>query len=82
MTIFPGFILSRLAEWARLDAEASDRIAIDNHQANGVHGVHQARVRLAGDSTVYRLIIAPPDAPIAIDGRDAATYFAAPLGDG
>jgi hypothetical protein len=81
MTIFPGFILSRLTEWARKDECQTDRIMIDNHQANGTHGVHQARARLSGDPTVYRIIVAPADAPISIAGRDAADYFAQPLGD-
>lgn len=81
MTIFPGFILSRLGEWAGRDDDDKERITIDNHQGNGAHGVHQARVRLAGDPTVYRLIIAPADAPISIGGREIATYFAQPLGD-
>lgn len=83
MTIFPGFILSRLADWARRDSDENERITIDNHQGNGVYGVHQARVRLKGDPTVYRLIIAPANAPIFIndDKRPVADAFAQPLGD-
>lgn len=81
MTIFPGFILSRLADWARRDSDDSERITIDNHQANGAHGVHQARARLSGDPTVYRIIVAPADAPITIGGRAVADYFPQPLGD-
>lgn len=82
MAIFPGFILSRLAEWARLDDDDKERITIDNHQGNGAHGVHQARVRLAGDPTVYRVLVMPADAPIQIGGRAIADYFPRPLGDG
>jgi hypothetical protein len=84
MTIFPGFILSKLAEWARKDDCQTDRITIDNHQSNGAFCVHQARVRLQGDPTVYRLIIAPANAPIFIndDKRPIADAFAQPLGDG
>lgn len=81
MTIFPGFILSKLAEWARKDDCQTDRIMIDNHQANGAHGVHQARAKLSGDPTVYRIIVAPADAPITIGGRAVADYFPQPLGD-
>jgi hypothetical protein len=81
MAIFPGFVMSRLAEWARRDSDQSDRITIDNLQANGTHGVHQARARLSGDPTVYRIIVAPADAPITIGGRAVADYFPQPLGD-
>lgn len=84
MTHFTGFILSRIrnAMNALATTAADNGITIDNHQQNGAHGIHQARVRLAGDPTVYRLILAPSDAPIEFGGRDAATYFARPLGDG
>lgn len=84
MTHFTGFIMSRIrnAMSALADINGADGITIDNHQSNGAYGIHQARVRLAGDPTVYRLILAPSDAPIEFGGRDAATYFARPLGDG
>lgn len=80
MAIFPGFILSRFADWARRDSDDSERITVDNHQGNGVYGVHQARVRLAGDPTIYRLVIAPHDAPISINSMPIGDHFAEPLG--
>lgn len=85
--IYSGFIIAQIIDWARKDAAArkhgEDSITIDNHQCNGVHGVHQARARIKGDPTVYRVIIAPADAPIFIndDKRPVADAFAQPLGD-
>ena len=84
MTHFSGFIVSRIANAMNALARtaADNAITIDNHQQNAAHGIHQARVRLAGDPTVYRMILAPSDAPIEFGGREAATYFSRPLGDG
>lgn len=81
--IYPGFILTKIASLCRLDTDKTDKITIDNHQSNGAQGVHQARVRLAGDTTTYRLILAPADAEIFINGdkRPVAEAFAQPLGD-
>jgi len=79
--IYPGFIVSKIREWARAEPASTDRITVDGHQCNGAYGVHQARVQLAGDPTTYRLIIAPADAPITINGRPIGEHFAQPLGD-
>ncbi len=57
-------------------------VTVDNAQANGAHGVHMARVRLKGDPSTYRLILAPADAPISIHGRPIGEHFALPLGEG
>jgi hypothetical protein len=86
MTVFPGFILAQIASWARQDAAADDggdKITIDGHQSNGMYCVHQARAMIKGDPTVYRIIIAPANAPIFIndDKRPVADAFALPLGD-
>jgi hypothetical protein len=83
MTVYPGFILANIAEWSRADKGGKDTITIDNHQCNGAYCVHQARVKLDGDPTIYRLILAPANAPIFIndDKRPVADAFAAPLGD-
>lgn len=78
---YPGFILAKIAEWARKEHLSTDAIRVDNHQSNGTFGVHQARVTLQGDPTTYRLIIAPADAPIMINGRPIGEHFAQPLGD-
>lgn len=79
--IYPGFILAKIAEWARKEPPSDDRITVAGHQCNGLYGVHQARVTMAGDPTTYRLIIAPADAPITINGRPIGEHFAQPLGD-
>lgn len=81
--IYPGYLLARIAEWAR-SAPADPKhhaITVDGHQGNGLYGVHQARVTMEGDPTAYRLIIAPADAPITISGRPIGEHFALPLGD-
>lgn len=78
--IYPGFIIAKIAEWARKEP-APDCIAVDGHQGNGLYGIHQARVTMQGDPTTYRLIIAPADAPITINGRPIGEHFAQPLGD-
>lgn len=84
MTHFAGMILSMMRAAMRrenaLNAEV-DRVSIDNHQQNGAHGVHQATVRLGNDPTTYRLILAPADAPITINGRPIGEHFTLPLGD-
>lgn len=76
--IYPGHIISVIADFARRSA---GMIKVDNHQGNGAYGVHQARVTLPDDPTTYRLIIAPADAPITINGRPIGEHFALPLGD-
>jgi len=76
--IYPGHIISLIAEFARRSGEP---FTMDGHQCNGLHGVHQARVTAPGDPTTYRLIIAPADAPIEINGRPIGEHFALPLGD-
>lgn len=43
--------------------------ATDQHQQNAMYGLHQMRVRLPDDPTVYRLIVAPANAPIFV-GRE------------
>jgi len=81
--IYPGYILAaiRSALKESTNRTISQEITIDNQQVNGTFGVHQARVRLKGDPTVYRLIIAPANAPLQCGGRDLETYFAQPLGE-
>lgn len=50
-------------------------IEVDQHQASGCWGVHQVRVRLPDDDTVYRLIVAPADAPISIGDAPVDDHF-------
>ena len=52
----------------------------DQHQQNGMYGAHQLRVRLPNDPTVYRVIVAPADTPIAIGEVAADQHFAEPIG--
>ncbi len=52
---------------------------VDQHQQNGLHAVHQLRVRLPGDDTIYRVIVAPANAPICIGEVDADLHFIEPL---
>jgi hypothetical protein len=82
---FTGFILSRIRDAVRkANAEhPGDEITIDSTQQNGSYGIYQARVRLAGDPTVYRLILAPADAPIMVDHGGPTpirNHFIEPLG--
>jgi len=79
--IYSGYIIAKIAKWARNDSVSNDRVTVSGHQGNGLYGIHQARVTLAGDPTTYRLIIAPADAPIAINGLPISDHFAQPLGD-
>ncbi|MGL5735481.1 MAG: hypothetical protein ACRCYS_11495 [Beijerinckiaceae bacterium] len=60
----------------------TDAIALDQIQSNATFGIYQARVCLNGDDTVYRLILAPEDAPIRVDGIGGAPidmHFSKPL---
>ena len=59
----------------------TDAITISAAQQNGSFGIYQACVHLAGDPTTYRLLLAPDDAPIAVNGRPISEHFALPLGD-
>lgn len=81
--IYPGLIIATikgaLADYQHTKGEA--HLTVDGHQSNGSYGLHQARVTMAGDPTTYRLIIAPADAPITINGRPIGEHFAQPLGD-
>lgn len=74
---YTSLILYRIRQMIR-----GGEISIDNHQQNAGDGVHQCRVRLEGDSAVYRMILAPADAPITLYGRPVGEAFAKPLGDG
>lgn len=83
MTHYTSLILATLREALRRENERMaevDRVTIDNHQSNAWEGVHQARVRLGNDPTVYRMILAPADAEITYRGRPVGDAFAEPLG--
>lgn len=75
---FTGYILHRLRAKMGSDRE----ITIEPVVENAMHGLHQARVRLSDDPTVYRLILAPADAPLTYRGELIDNAFAEPLGTG
>lgn len=52
---------------------------IDQHQANGLWCVHQLRVRLPNDPQLYRVIVAPAEAPIFIGKTPADEHFSEPI---
>lgn len=58
----------------------------DQHQSNGTWGIHQFRVRRVGDPTIYRVIVAPEDAPIFVgsapNGLAIDKHFIEPLLEG
>jgi hypothetical protein len=78
---FTGMILSTLRRGINrtIDGEPAYGLTIGDMQGNGSHGVYQASVRLEGDPTLYRLILAPADAPIQINGHPIDQHFARPL---
>lgn len=82
--VYPGYIASLIRRALNHTAPLphADDARADLMQANGLYGVHQLRVRLAGDDTVYRIIVAPANAPIAIGGVPADQHFSLPLHDG
>ena len=79
MAHFAGTIMARLR--SAIADKVLGAVRIDQPQSNSLYGIHQARVRVAGDPTAYRLIVAPMDAPISIGGCSADTHFTRHLGD-
>lgn len=82
--IYPGFFIDafrRLTRNAQPDPKCPDdsKIGVIGHQANGAYGIHQAALRLEGDPTVYRMIVAPADAPICVNGQPIDNHFLEPL---
>lgn len=51
----------------------------DQRQMNGAYGVHQMRVRLPDDPTVYRVLVLPAEAPVSIGGVPADQHFSEPM---
>lgn len=79
---FTGLILTQIrnaVKAASTHVDGADVITVDQLQQNAMWGAHMARVRLAGDPRTYRLILAPAEAPVMIDGRPADQYFNEPL---
>ena len=51
----------------------------DQHQSNGSFCIHQLRTQLPGDPTIYRIVIAPADAPLHIGNIPIDAHFAEPI---
>ena len=58
----------------------AEGMAADQFQSNGAYGAKQLRVRLPGHEQLYRVIIAPADAPVTIGGVHADQHFSQTLG--
>lgn len=65
--VYPGYVASLIAKALGFQA--------DQHQQNGLYGLHQLRVRLPDDATVYRVIVAPANAPITVNGVAIDEHF-------
>ncbi len=78
----PGYIAStvkRLLGLVSGDEFPGKEFTVDQFQSNHAYSVHQLRVRIAGDATPYRVIIAPADAPVFIGCCPADQHFLEPL---
>lgn len=81
--IYPGFFIDAFQRWSRIakereiDTSSPDdsKITVEGHQANGTYGIHQSTLRLEGDPTIYRMIVAPADAPICVNGQPIDNHF-------
>lgn len=73
--IYPGFVAAEIVRALRRETCAR----VDQHQGNGAWCVHQLRVRLPDDPTVYRVIVAPADAPLAIGSQPIDEHFREPI---
>lgn len=63
----------------RLVNDSPAPVVIDQHQQNGMWGVHQMRGKLPADPTTYRIIIAPANAPISVSGIPIDDHFKEPI---
>lgn len=57
---YSGFIVNLLRVLTNDMPAGSNKLTIDEHRYEA-SGLHQARVRLDGDPTEYRLVLAPVD---------------------
>jgi hypothetical protein len=80
---FTGMIISSIARLINGDAphDGFEGAFADEHQQNGMYGAHQLRVTLSDDPTVYRVIVAPANAPITIGGIPADQHFLHVIGE-
>lgn len=73
--VFSGLVAHTLAKFIR----DHGGVTADQEQSNGMWAVHQFRVVLPGDTTAYRIIVAPANAPVFIGEVSADLHFAEPL---
>lgn len=59
--------------------QAGNEIRIDQPQENHIYGIQQVRIRLEGDPQIYRMIIAPADAPIRVGPVSIDQHFLEPI---
>jgi hypothetical protein len=55
------------------------KIEIDQLQENHIYGIHQARIKIEGDDNIYRLILAPLDAPLRVGPCEIDQHFLNPM---
>lgn len=54
-------------------------LEIDQMQENHIFGIYQARIKIEGDDNIYRLILAPIDAPIRVGPVAIDQHFLEPM---
>jgi hypothetical protein len=86
MLVFPGLAASCLINAFNSAFRSATGARADQHQANYTWGIHQFRVRIKDDPTIYRVIVAPEDAPLfvgsATEGLSIDKHFLESMLDG
>src|SRR5438105_2032015 len=79
---YTGLLASTISRLLNVEAPPAAFEGADayEHQQNAAYGVHQLAVKQAGDPRLYRVIVAPAEAPITIGDVRADQHFAYPLG--
>lgn len=75
--VFSGAIASSIKDL--INGVAGATASVDQHQSNGLYALHQLRVKLEGDDTVYRVIVAPANAPIHVGTLPVDKHFMEPV---
>ncbi len=75
--VYPGFIAATIRRLLNGD---SIEQPVSEHQQNGLYAVHQLLIKLPNGPTLYRVLIAPADAPLKIGDTPADQHFTYPLG--
>ena len=83
-----GLLASTIQRLLNVEAPPRDFLGADaqQHQQNGAYGAHQLAVYMVSpdslEGQIYRVIVAPADAPISIGGVPADQHFSEPLSRG